>query len=1058
MKVLFSLLLLASASAQISPDSYSSLHWRSIGPYRAGRITSVAGVLSQPNVYYVGTPGGGVWKTTDAGQVWKPIFDKVPVASIGAVAVAESNPDVVYVGTGEQTQGNGVYRSNDAGATWTNIGLPATYSISAIAIDPKNPDVVLVASAGSPLISDAQPGIFKTTNGGRDWKQTLFKDNDTAVMDMNMAAGNPKVMYASLLHRQILPPGTPPQPNARRQQDAFLYRSSDEGSTWQKVAGKGLPTEPMGRVGIVAAPGAHNHTVFAIAAQGFYRSDDQGESWQQSTKDPRIVGNGYFSRIFVDPTDANSIYVAQTSMYHSADGGKTFTAVFGAPSGDDFHSIWINPVAPQYMLLGVDQGAIVSVDHGATWSSWYNQPTGQFYHVITDDRFPYYVYAAQQDSGTAAVASRSDFGEITDRDWAPTGGFEFSFIAPDPINTNLVYIGGWYGSILRFDRTTGQVNPVFVKTPRYRTAGMAPVAFSPQNKKTLYVGSQYLMRSDDAGASWNEISSDLTKVDPPPADPADRARNNNATISTMALSTAQENLIWVGTSNGLIHVMRDGKTWQNVTPAGLPPRSFINELEASPHDPATGYAVINAFRDPKPYLYRTHDFGKSWQPITASIAPTFIARVVREDPVRKGLLYAGTENAAYISFDDGDHWQSLQLDLPTTPVRDMKVHGDDLVIATFGRSLYILDDLAPLRQLNDSVTKDAAFLFTPQKALRVRWDNSQDTPYPVETPAGENPPDGAILDYYLPSALSASDASTMKLQIFDAQHSLVREYTTTPADYDRSPKNVPDYWFEEPAALTNKPGLNRFVWDLRYPAYKKLRYSYFGQSLDYIEYTLADHTIPGKTPHEMPQGPLAVPGDYTVEFAVAGKKFTQPLTIGLDPRVHLSAANLQAQLDVERNIAAQMATTFAAYNDLRSLKSLIDERKKSLPNSTAAPASDSSAAATASTDPISALDAQVTRLRDGSAHEPGFGPINRELDRLIGMIGEGDGRPASALVIAVQQSCDELSKRVAAWKELAGSPGSLLTAANIYLHDHHLDPLPRLGDIPPAPACTTGLH
>ena len=1106
MKLLISLLtLLLSASAQISPDTYSNLHWRSLGPQRAGRISAVAGVPSQPNIYYVGTPAGGVWKTDDAGQTWKPIFDATGVPSIGAIAVSPSNPNIIYVGTGEMYSssggsfpGKGVYKSTDAGKTWASAGLTDTHLISRLCVDPKNPDIILAGSTGDPFSGPAR-GIYKSTDGGRSWKHVFFKDNDTAVVDLHMAFGNPKMMYASTQKRAIALPTGPPNPAARREQDGGIYRSTDEGSTWTQVAAKGLPAEPWGRIGIVAFPGAKSKVAYALTNQGFFRSDDMGDNWQQTSHDPRVVSSGYFGEIFIDPNDGNSVYVGQTSMYRTTDGGKTFTAAFGAPSGDDYHLLWINPANSQYMMAGVDQGAIISVNHGATWSSWYNMANGQFYHISTDNQFPYHIFAAQQDSGAVDVVNRSYFGEITYRDWSPPGAFEFSFIEVDPLHRDVLYAGGWYGSVIRFDRVTGQGSPVFVRTPKYRTSNMAPIAFSPQNHKSLFVGSQFVVRSEDGGSTWAEISPDLTKMEVPAnATPQDRARANNGNISTMALSHVAENLIWVGTSNGVVQVSRDAKTWENVTPPGLPERSTINAVEASPHDAGTAFAVVNAFRDNHPLIYRTTDFGKSWQKIVTGLPDDYIARIVREDPARKGLLYGGTENGAWISFDNGDHWQSFQLDMPFTSVRDMTIHGDDLVVATYGRSLYILDDVTPLRQLSAQTTGASAHLFTPQKAMRVRWDNNGDTPLPIETPASDNPPDGAIIDYYLSAPLTAADAANMKLQIFDSAHNLVREYTTTPAPHDTAPKNVPDYWFEPNAALTNKAGINRFVWDLRYDPPQTLRYAYFGGALDYIEYTLADHTIPGHTPHQFPMGSLAVPGDYTVELTIGKEKFTKPLTIVIDPNVHVTNADLQAQLETERNIAAQMATTYSAYNQLTAIKKALDEAKKSLPSTetkTSAslrvpsgrvshnrdggsvetesapgnvpheiesgddPEADALAEQTPQqpetkpTDPVSALDAAVTKLRDGSGRELGFGPLNRELARLANMISEGDGRPAGALVDAVNQSCKELAKRVAEWKDLAGSPSSPLTAGNIYLHDHKLAAVPALTDPPSPPSC-----
>src|ERR1700690_2263411 len=542
----FILFLTVAAMAQeISPNLLQAMQWRLIGPHRAGRVTSVSGVPSQPSVYYIGTPGGGVWKTENAGQVWKPIFDKVPVGSIGAVAVAPSDPKIVYVGTGEQTQGDGVYKSADGGSTWTNVGLHDTHMITCIVVDPRNPDVVLVAGLGDHW-SGAERGVFKTTDGGRDWQKVLFKDALTGAVNLEADPDNPNILYAALLHRPDPPLNPGDKPGT--EQNAAIYRSTDQGSTWSAVEGKGLPTEPMGRVGIAVAPGTHGRRVYAIMTQGLFRSEDGGASWQRSTTDPRILGNGYFSRVFVDPKNANLVYVAQTSMYRSTDGGRSFEAWAGAPSGDDYHVLWINPANTQNMILGVDQGAVISVDGGNTWSSWYNQATGQFYHVTTDQQFPYFAYAAQQDSGTAAVPSRSDYGEITYRDWAPAGAFEFCFMAPDPLNPNYVYGGGWYGPVLRYDKTTGQVVHLLVRSSKYRTANMAPIAFSPQDPHTLYAAAQYVLKSKDGGFSWQEVSPDLTQKTEPEKKKPDPRRT---VITTIALSPVTAGVIWSGTGNGI---------------------------------------------------------------------------------------------------------------------------------------------------------------------------------------------------------------------------------------------------------------------------------------------------------------------------------------------------------------------------------------------------------------------------------------------------------------------------------------------------------------------------
>jgi len=1036
----------ASAVGQEIPAGLmQGMQWRLIGPHRGGRITAVCGVPSQPSVYYIGTPGGGVWKTDDAGQVWKPIFDHERVASIGAVAVAPSDPKIVYVGTGEQTQGNGVYKSIDAGATWTNIGLRETHTITGIVVDPRDANVVLVAAAGDHW-SGAERGIFKTTDGGVSWKKVLFKDEETGVQDLVADPDNPAVLYASALTRPE-DPFSVDDPEKKKAQDAAVYRSVDEGATWNAVEGKGLPTEPMGRIGVAVAPGSKGMRVYAIVSQGLFQSDDGGANWKPSTADPRIVGNAYFSRVFVDPKNPDFVYVAQTSMYRSRDGGHTFEAWQGAPSGDDFHVLWINPANTQNMILGVDQGAMISLNGGNTWSSWYNQPTGQFYHVSTDQQFPYYVYAAQQDSGTAAVTSRSDYGEITYRDWAPTGGFEFAYIVPDPVNANYVYAGGWYGTVLRYDKTTGQVVHLLVRGAKYRTANMAPIAFLPQDPHVLYAASQYVMRSKDGGFSWQEVSPDLTqkpeeasKLDADKTKPAaEKAKPDprRAVITTMALSPVKAGVIWAGTGNGLIQVTKDGKDWNNVSIKDLPKRSAIASIEGSRHDAATAYAVVNAFREARPMIYRTRDYGQSWQPITTGLPATGIARVVREDPSRKGLLYAGTWDGIYVSLDDGDHWQMLQLNLPTATVTDLDVHGDDLVASTYGRSLWILDDITPLRQVDAKWTQEGAYLLRPRNAIRARWDMSQDTPLPLETPAGDNPPDGAIINYFLKS----QPAGDIKLAIFDAKNNLVREFSSTPAPVDMAPANAPEYWFAPPAALPKNAGLNRFTWDLRYPPMKALRYSYYGNTTDYIEYTLSDHAIPGQFPREIQPGPFAVPGDYSLALTVDGKTYRQPLTITPDPRVRVSQADLVRQLDTSKNISAQMSATYDGYGQVGALRTAIADRQKSI---------GTDAAKKDLADALKALDEQAADVENGKAENPGVGPLNREVARLAFMVESGDARPAALLQASVDQYCQDLTQRLAQWRDLNQQK---IAGTNALVQKYGLPVLPVATNIPVAPEC-----
>ena len=1056
----------ASSSGAIDQSFYSAMRWRLLGPYRAGRVSAVAGIPGNAAVFYIGLPGGGVWKTTDGGHVWNPIFDEAHVASIGAVAVARSNPNIIYVGTGEQTPGNGVYKSADAGSTWTHVGLDDTKYVSSLIVDPRNPDIAIVGVLGSPILGGAGPdktrGVYKTTDGGKTWKRTLSAENDdlAGISDMVSDPGNPRVLYAGMWHPRAFRAAV--NAKGKEEQDAWVYKSTDEGSTWTKLSDMGLPAQ-LGRVGLAVAPGERGRRIFLIASPGLFRSDDAGKTWTQITKDPRITGNGYICHVYVDPTSPDTVYVMQTSTYRSTDGGKTFAAFKGAPGGDDYHVMWIDPTDAQRMILGVDQGAIISVDGGKTWSSWYNQPTGQFYHVTTDNQFPFVAYAAQQDSGTVAVPNRSDYGEISYRDWFSIGGFEFCYIAPDPLHPNIVYSGGWYGAVVRFDKTTGQITHVFVRTSRYRASQMPPLVFSPEDPHELYLGTQYVMRTLNGGQSWDQISPDLTeralpkdtyKMTPP------RPAFRGAAITALAASPIREGELWAGTSNGLVQRTTDnGATWQNVTPANFPAQASIVIVEASHYDVNMAYAVLSKFGDSTPYIFRTRDAGKSWQQITEGLQPGWSARVVREDPVRQGLLYAGTENAIYVSFDDGDHWQSLQLNFPTTDVRDLAVQGSDLVAATYGRALWVLDDLSPLRQAGQQLAESQAYLLRPATAVRVRFDNDQETPLPPEVPTAQNPPDGAVLYYYLKSVPKGE----LTIEIHDSKGNLVRRFTSVPPPEDNTPKNVPDYWFGPAPALSKHAGLNRFVWNLHYPAPDALNYSYYGNILDYVEYTLSDHAIPGDTPRKQALGPLVTPGQYEVTFIGNGVLMKQPLTITLDPRVHVSQADLEQQLAAAQRITAALKSSYDAYNSAATLRTALAEREKSLQTlaSSEAPGSGSAghaapksaaagsgAAGKDAVDALEALDAKIAAVQQGTPGEPGVGPVNRDLARILYMIEVGDAAPSDSAQAAIDDSCQSLDAGLAAWKKLQSES---LPGVNALLGKYNLQPLP----IPTEPAATT---
>lgn len=984
----------------------------------------------------MGTPGGGVWKTEDGGVVWRPIFDSVHVASIGAVAVAPSNPNIVYVGTGDVSnvggavnQGDGIYKSTDAGRTWQHIGLNDSRHIGNMWVDPHNPDIVIVAALGHTFAPNAERGIFKTTDGGKTWRKVLYKDDTTGAIDVVFAADNTQIGFAALWGHYIKPG------NARSMIDnissAAIYKTTDGGDTWAQVTNSSLPSNRLGRIGLAVSPDAQR--VFAIIAadrpnSGLYRSDDSGASWQRITSDPRIQGSGYFSRVFLDPKNSDIVYVAQTSLYRSEDGGKTFVAYKGAPGGDDNHALWIDPTNSDRMIMASDQGATISMDGGKSWSSWYNQPTGQIYHLSTDNRFPYWVYGTQQDSGSVGTLSRGDYGEITFLDWDPVGGYEFGYIVPDPLNPNLVYAGGPGRGLVRIDRSNRQVATVSPNVSRdgeYRTAVNPPIAFSPQDPHVMYWGTQFLLETRDGGVHWNTLWTDLTKRPAAPPEPAPqpnaeplsnrpRVREEQETvrppdrsaINTFAPSPVAAGEIWAGTTNGLVQLTRDhGANWQIVTPPGLDEFSLISIVEASHYDAGCAYVAVDRHEenDFKPHIYRTRDFGKTWKETVVGVPDFSFVRVVREDPVRKGLLYAGTETAVFVSFDDGDHWSPLQLNMPTVSVRDLVVHGSDLVAATYGRAFWVLDDLTPLRQLNGETARAKVHLYQPEKALRVRLDLNQDTPIPPDMPAGQNPPNGAVIDYYLASA----PRDDIKVSVYDNNGQLVREFSSKPEPPSTEPPpNVPLYWVGHPEPLSKTEGMNRFVWDLRYPSPDALRH-------DYPISALYENT-PGE-----PLGPLVVPGNYQVELTVNGRTQRQPLTVGMDPRVDVSNTALVQQLNMQKKVVDLVGISFDFYRQAALLREAVavDEKKLQGQQGT-------------DLDLLKKFDADAFKLQGQDAGfgggggaalgrpKPTFALLNRELSSLESTIDMQDAAPTPAMMTAYQDYCRDLTNVANTWNDL----------------------------------------
>ncbi|HEX3463312.1 MAG TPA: hypothetical protein VHS78_04550 [Candidatus Elarobacter sp.] len=884
------------------------LHWRSIGPFRGGRTVAATGVPGRPHEFYIGAVNGGVFKSTDAGRTWKPVFDDQPSASVGAIAVAPSAPDTVYVGSGESRQrpdlavGDGIYKSTDGGAHWAHLGLRDGQQIGKIAVDPRDPNRLYVAVMGHPYGPNAERGVYRSTDGGATFERVLFTDENTGAFEVTIDPSDARTLYASLWSARQSPWETTDGGSFRRTPSGSgLYKSADGGTTWKRLEG-GLPTQEqgVGRISVsVAASDAKRVYAFADAPKrgGVYRSDDAGATWAFVNGTDRVAERGDdLATVGADPKNRDVVYVTNTSTYVSADAGKTFEPLRGAPGGDDYQSVWINPDDPRIVLLGSDQGAIVTLNGGATWSSWYNQSTAQFYHVITDDRFPYRVYGGQQESGSAGVLSRGNDGAITFREWHPVGTEEYGYVAPDPLHPDVVY----GGKVSRWDARTGQtreVGPVvsWRGNPQYRFRRTAPLAFSPVDKHTLYLGANVVFSSPDYGAHWNVISPDLTRPSPatPPnlgvfAQTAAAQRPHRGVIYALGLSPRDARVIWAGTDDGLVWRTADGgKHWTNVTPPGAGDWAKISIVDASPFDAASAYVAVNRFRldEQRPQLFRTHDGGKTWTEIDRGIeaAPT---NVVRADPAQRGVLYAGTERGVWVSFDDGASWSSLRLNLPATSVRDLVVHGDDVVIATHGRGFWILDDVMPLRQ-RALLAAGTPALFAPAPAWRVVRDTNTDTPLPPDEPFSPNPPSGAVLDYALPR-----DAARVALTIADAGGRVVRRIASDdprdPADLDAL--DVPAWWIRPPVRPATGAGAHRFVWDLQ-TAKPRVLQTYA---------TIA--AIPHDTPLE-PEGPTVPPGTYTVTLDADGVKRSRTLVVRQDPRTHVAPRDLQAQYELASEIA-----------------------------------------------------------------------------------------------------------------------------------------------------------
>jgi photosystem II stability/assembly factor-like uncharacterized protein len=864
-----------AASQPVAPTSslFQELRWRHIGPFRAGRVNAVTGVVGEPNTFYSGSVGGGVWKSTNAGRTWTPIFDSTGVASIGAIAVAPSNPDVIYVGTGEADMrdsiafGEGMFKSTDGGQTWRRIGLESTRQIGRIIVHPRDPGVLYVAALGHVYGPHPDRGVYRSGDGGATWQKILYKDENVGAIDLAFDPTNPQILYAAMWSVRrppwfIYTPANGP--------GGGLYKSSDGGTSWTQLT-NGLPVEGLGRMGIAVAPSNPGRIYVVADAKegGLFRSDDAGATFTRTSGDQRIWQRGwYFTKVAVDPKNADTVYLPNTGVYKSTDAGRTWGApIKASPGGDDYHQIWIAPSDAGRMIIGGDQGTIVTVDGTKTWSSWYNQGTAQLYHVAADYRFPYWVTGAQQDSGAVAVPSRVWHSVISMHHWTGIcAGGESGYTAPDPLHPEILF----GGTVEKCNVLTGETKNITPEVPEpgvtYRHAWTQPLVFSQADPRALYYANQFVYKTVDGGAKWTRISADLTREDPGvPANLNDAAAadappgRRRGVVYTLAPSPVRAPVIWAGTDDGLIHLTQDdGQTWRDVTPQGMTSWTKVVMIDASHTDGNTAYAAAerHQLEDYGPHIFRTRDAGKTWQPITSGLPADVYVQTVKEDPVKPGLLFCGTERGVFVSFNAGDQWQPLQLNLPPSSMRDLAIKDDDLIVATHGRGFWILDNITPLRQIESAAAADVV-LFKPADAYLLPEPNEQGTPLPKDEPAADNAPWGAVIDYYLKTA----PTGPVVLEIVDAGGATVRRFASNDSPPSRDPNTlaIQTVWAPNAGALPATPGMHRWVWDFRPPPPQGSR------------------PAPGPVP-------VVAPGSYTVKLTASGRTMTQPLTLKRDPR------------------------------------------------------------------------------------------------------------------------------------------------------------------------------
>jgi photosystem II stability/assembly factor-like uncharacterized protein len=1021
--VLLGVACTALRAQTLDENALKGMKWRQVGPFRGGRALAVAGVAGDPETYYFGSVGGGVWKTTNGGLTWAPMTDKTGIMSVGAIAVAPSDPNVIYVGTGEScwrgniSYGDGMYKSLDGGKTWTHTGLEDTRHIARIIVSPTNPDVLYVAAMGHAYGPNETRGVFRSSDGGKTWQKVLYKDNKTGAIDLTFDPSNSHILFAALYEAQRYPwtaiSGGP---------GSGLYKSIDDGATWKRLEGHGLPSGVLGRIG-VSVSGADGNRVYAIIEAekgGIYRSEDAGETWQLINPDHRFTQRSwYFHHIFADPKNVDTVYVLNTAVYRSTDGGHTFNFI-RAPHGDN-HGLWIDPTHPEWMINSNDGGATVSHDGGKNWTTQGNQPTAQFYHVATDNAFPYHIYGAQQDNSTVAIASRSDEGIIDRSDWYDVGGGESGFVVPDPKNSDVVYAGSYDGLITRFDKKNHQVqdisswplNPMGSGAAEltHRFQWTAPIMISPNEPNAVYHGGEAVFKTTDEGMTWTAISGDLTRNDKSkqkssggPLTQDNTSVEYYDTVFALSESQIEKGLIWAGSDDGLVHVTRDGgQHWSNVTSKEFGDWSLVSIIEASPHSAGSAYIAIDRHKldDFHPYLFKTADYGKTWTKITAGLPENSYAHVIREDPKRKGLLYAGTENGIYISFDDGGHWQSLKLNLPTTPIHDLTIKGDDLIVATHGRAFWALDDIAPLRQMNAAAESGEAHLYQPSPTLRFRGPGFT---LPATVPVGANPPAGAVIYY----SLKTAPKEQITLEVLDAHGKLVRKYSSKKTGEGASPDEE-EFGISRPGQeLPAEAGLNHFVWDMHFDSPTR---------------------VPGAVGWGgRPEGPLVVPGTYELKLTVAGKSETAKLEITKDPRVLASQSDLDKQEELALRIRDRVTAGHEAVNQIRSVRSQIDALKKRL--SADASAKPVLEAAEALTKKMNAVEEKIIQPKSKSGEDPLNYPI-QVADQFVALqetVESADTAPTAAASKVYEELNKRLEVQLAAWHEIQSKDLAALNA------------------------------